>query len=397
MSNYLIGVTGGIACYKTITLCRLLIKSGHNVRVIMTENACKFVTPLTFESITRNRAYVGEFDGGLDPDIIEHIELAGWADEFIIAPATANTIAKAAHGIADNLLTSTITVYSRPIYIAPAMNVDMYANPVTQANIEKLRQYGHRIIEPAEGEMACNASGKGRMCEPEDIFKILESDLPMKGVRVLVTAGPTVEPIDPVRYITNRSSGKMGIAIAKKAMEMGAEVKIVSGPVTESLDGLLYESVQTADQMLEAVKNNLEVTDILIMAAAVADYRPVEYSDRKIKKNDDDMTIELVKNPDILKTIAPLKKDGQVFAGFAAESNDVKENALKKLADKKLDLIAANDISRSDIGFETDYNEISLFFADGTQADSAKLLKSEIAEMILNVCLDIFGKKNGSV
>jgi len=397
MSNYLVGVSGGIACYKTITLCRLLMKAGHDVRVIMTDNACKFITPLTFETITRHRAYVGEFDAGIDPAIIEHIDLAGWADEFIIAPATANTMAKIAYGIADNLLTSTALVYKKPIIFAPAMNVDMFADITTQENMQKLVKNGNRIIDPGVGEMACQAEGKGRMAEPEEIIDYLFGENPLTGVRILVTAGPTVEPIDPVRYISNRSSGKMGTAIARKAMELGANVKVVSGPVTASLDGLDVLNIQTAEEMLRGVKEHLDTTDILIMAAAVADYKPADYSELKIKKNADDMNIRLEKNPDILKTIADSKKSGQVFAGFAAESNDVRENALKKLEAKKLDFIVANDISRSDIGFETDQNEVSMYFSDGTTLDSGKIDKSDVAEIILEKALEIFRKKNGSV
>ena len=397
MSKFLIGVAGGIACYKTITLCRLLMKAGHDVRVIMTDNACKFITPLTFETITRNRAYTGEFDPGIAPDMIEHIDLAGWADEFVIAPATANVMAKIAHGIADNLLTSTALVYQRPIIFSPSMNVDMYADATTQENLQKLEKLGNRIIEPGVGEMACKAEGKGRMAEPEEIFEYLFADKPLSGIRVLVTAGPTVEPIDPVRYISNRSSGKMGTAIARKAVEMGAKVKVVSGPVTANLGGLDAINVQTADEMLNAVKANLADTDILIMAAAIADYKPADYSELKIKKTSDDMNIRLEKNPDILKTIAGDKQAGQVFAGFAAESNDVRENALKKLEAKKLDFIVANDISRSDIGFETDQNEVSMFFADGSTLESGKIDKSAVASIILDKALEIFRKKNGSV
>ncbi|PLX66471.1 MAG: bifunctional phosphopantothenoylcysteine decarboxylase/phosphopantothenate--cysteine ligase CoaBC [Denitrovibrio sp.] len=393
MSNYLIGVSGGIACYKTLTLCRLLMKAGHDVRVVMTENACKFVTPLAFETITRNRAYVGEFDAGLDPATIEHIDLAGWADEFVIAPATANTIAKIAHGIADNLLTSTILPYKKRLLIAPAMNVDMYANPITQENLKKVEAMGHMIIDPGTGEMACDAEGKGRMAEPEDIFQILTAEMPLKGVKVLVTAGPTAEPIDPVRYITNRSSGKMGAAIARKASEMGAEVKLIAGPVSINLNGLNVTSVTTAEEMLNAVRENLADTDMLIMAAAVADYKPAQYSEKKIKKNNEEMNVPLTRNPDILKTISAEKLEKQVFVGFAAESNDVKENALAKLQSKKLDLIVANDISRGDIGFESDENEVSLYFADGTNLESGKMHKSEVAKLIINRAFDIFRGK----
>ena len=394
MPNYLIGVTGGIACYKTITLCRLLMKAGHDVRVIMTDNSCKFVTPLTFETITRNRAYTGEFDAGLAPDIIEHIDLANWADEFVIAPATANSIAKIANGIADNLLTSTVLVYDKPIIFSPAMNVDMYTNVATQENLKKLADWGHKIIDPGVGEMACQAEGKGRMAEPEEIFQYLCGDMPLKGLNILITAGPTVEPIDPVRYISNRSSGKMGVAIAKTAISMGANVKVVAGPVTVSLEGLDATCIQTADEMLEAVRSNLKDTDILIMAAAVADYKVSKYSDKKIKKTDENMTIELEKNPDILKSIASLKGDKQVFVGFAAESNEVRDNALKKLEAKRLDFIVANDISRADIGFETDQNEVSIYFSDGSTVDSGKIEKSKVAELILDRALKILRDKN---
>jgi phosphopantothenoylcysteine decarboxylase/phosphopantothenate--cysteine ligase len=371
------------------------MKDGHDVKVIMTDNACKFVTPLAFETITRNRAYIGEFDAGLDPDMIEHIDLAGWADEFIIAPATANTIAKIVNGLADNLITSTVLAYTKPIRIAPAMNVDMLANPVTQRNLKLLEEMGHDIIDPGVGEMACKADGKGRMSEPEEIMEHVFGNRELSGLKILVTAGPTVEAIDPVRFISNRSSGKMGVAIARKAKEMGAEVKVVSGPVSVSLDGLNSESVQTADEMLNAVRENLAETDILIMAAAVADYKIAQYSDIKIKKSSDDITLKLVKNPDILKEVTSDKKDGQVFTGFAAESNDVRDNAIKKLESKKLDMIVANDISRADIGFETDENEVAIYFADGKVVESGKVSKTEVAELILKNALNVFRVKNG--
>ncbi|MGE4317841.1 MAG: bifunctional phosphopantothenoylcysteine decarboxylase/phosphopantothenate--cysteine ligase CoaBC [Deferribacterales bacterium] len=396
-TNVLVGVTGGIACYKAVHLCRLLIKAGYSVKVVMTPAACSFVTPLTFQSITRNRVYVNEFEAGTEPEIIEHIELAGWADEFIIAPATANTIAKIANGIADNLLTSTVLPYTRPIYIAPAMNVDMYANKATQKNLNTVAGLGHIIIDPGTGEMACKAEGKGRMAEPEEIFDAVFSHRPLSGLKVVVTAGPTSEPIDPVRYITNRSSGKMGIALARQAKVMGADVRLIAGPVTADISGLDAVRVQTADEMLTALKQETPSADILIMAAAVADYKAAEYSDKKIKKSDDDMVIRLSKNPDILKSLSGGKRENQVFAGFAAESHDLAQNARKKLIEKKLDMIVANDISRKDIGFETDDNEVTIFFSDGTSADSGKKSKTEIAELILAQALEIYRKKNGSV
>lgn len=395
----LLGVTGGIACYKSVHLCRLMVKAGCDVRVIMTPAACSFVTPLTFQAITGNRVYTNEFEAGVEPEMIEHVHLAGWADDFIIAPATANIIAKIAHGIADDLLTSTVLPYKKPIRIAPSMNVDMYANPVTQKNLSLLASLGHDLIDPNTGEMACRTEGKGRMAEPEEIFDyVFCAEKPLAGLKVLVTAGATSEPIDPVRFISNRSSGKMGVAAARKAQSLGAEVTLVAGSVSVNLDGLNVVKVQTALEMLEAVKKEIESTDILVMAAAVADFRIAEYSDTKIKKTDEnEMTIRLVKNPDILKEIAPLKKAGQVFVGFAAESDNLAANARKKLNEKNLDMIAANDISRSDIGFGTDENELTVFFRDREAVNTGKVPKEKAAETILLLAKEVHGKKNGSV
>ena len=393
-TNILIGVTGGIACYKIPGLCRLFKKDGHDVRVIMTENACNFITPLTFESVTYERVYTGEFEAGLQPGFIEHIDLAAWADVFIVAPATANTIAKAAAGICDNLLLSTLIVYKDPVYYVPSMNTDMLNNPLTQANIEKLKSLGHKILDPAEGELACKASGKGRMPEPEEIFQfvskdgaLINSDKPLAGKKVLVTAGPTREYIDPVRYITNRSSGKMGISVCRQALMMGAEVTLIAGPVSADTSGIDTVCVETAEEMLSAVQDNVAGADILIMAAAVADYKPGEYSEDKIKKESDAMSIALVKNPDILSELSKNKKESQVFCGFAAESRDIEKYALDKLRRKNLDMIVANDISRQDIGFETDDNEASIFFRDGRRIDSGKVAKGELSELILSECL----------
>jgi phosphopantothenoylcysteine decarboxylase/phosphopantothenate--cysteine ligase len=395
----LLGVTGGIACYKSVHLCRLMVKAGHEVRVIMTPAACSFVTPLTFQAITGNRVYTNEFEAGIEPEMIEHVHLAGWADDFIIAPATANIIAKIAHGIADDLLTSTVLPYKKPIRIAPSMNVDMYANPVTQKNLAILASLGHDLIDPNTGEMACRTEGKGRMAEPEEIFDyVFCREKPLAGLKVLVTAGATAEAIDPVRFITNRSSGKMGLAVARVAAALGAEVQLIAGLTSVSTDGFNVTKVQSALEMLEAVKSAAEQTDILVMAAAVADFRVAEYSGTKIKKTDDsEMTLKLIKNPDILKELAPLKKSGQVFVGFAAESDNLEANARKKLAEKKLDMIAANDISRSDIGFETDENEIMVFFADKEPFATGKVSKDAAAEKLLLLAFEIYGKKNGSV
>jgi len=385
MTNILIGVTGGIACYKSVILCRLFIKAGCKVKVILTDNAAKFVTPLTFEAVTGSRVYTDEFSPGNDPDIIEHIELAEWADEFILAPASANTIAKMAGGIADNLLTSTLLVYQKPVIIAPAMNTNMYENPLTQENMTKLSRLGHRIIEPDSGGLACRVEGKGRMKEPEDIFEeVYAKDRFLEGRKVLVTAGPTREYLDPVRYITNRSSGKMGYAVAEEAKKCGADVVLVSGPVNiQAGSGIKRIDVETAGEMFDAVMAELDNADIVIMSAAVADYAPEMYNEQKIKKNDEDIEIKLKKNPDILKNAGEKKKDKQVLIGFAAESEELEKNAVKKLKAKNLDFIVANDISRKDIGFDTEDNEASIFFADGSRLESGKLTKKELACLII--------------
>lgn len=399
MNNVLIGITGGIAAYKSAALCRLFVKNGYSVKVIMTDNACAFITPLTFEALTGNRAYTGEFDPGLEPGNIEHIDLAEWADIFVIAPATANSIAKIAHGIADNLLTSTVLVYKKPIYICPAMNTNMLENPATQANIKTVENIGHNIIEPAVGELACGISGRGRVPEPEEIYdavvKPVNQDL--KGLNIIVTAGPTREDIDPVRYITNRSSGKMGFAAALEAKKRGADVTLVAGPVNIDTSKVNTVKVYSAVDMLNVLKEKINDADILIMAAAVADYAPEEYADQKIKKTGDDMIIRLKKNPDILSELKIIKKDSQVFVGFAAESQNLCENAQDKLARKGLDFIVANDISRNDIGFDTENNEALILYADGTSEDTGFIEKGSMGAVILDRASEIFRKKNGSL
>jgi phosphopantothenoylcysteine decarboxylase/phosphopantothenate--cysteine ligase len=383
MANILIGVSGGIACYKIPNLCRLFKKAGHEVRVILTDNAARFVTPLTFESVTGIRAYIGEFDHGLDPDMIEHIDLAAWADKFIIAPATANFLAKATIGIADNLLTSTILAYTKPLYLVPAMNTNMFYHEATQANLKTLSARGHYIIEPDSGELACGTEGKGRMKDPEELFKLIEGEKPLKGKTVLITAGGTIEAVDPVRFISNRSSGKMGLAVADKAKEMGANVKVIAGNVTADFSRFDTVYVESAVDMLNAVTAHITNCDILIKAAAVADYAPIEAAPQKIKKTDGEFVLRMKKNPDILKEISHLKKYGQVFCGFAAESENLSDNALKKLNEKKLDMIVANDISRSDIGFGSDSNEAEIFFANGEKEHFKKGSKASLAELIL--------------
>lgn len=387
MSNILIGITGGIAVYKIPYLCRKFISGGHSVKVIMTENAAKFVTPLTFEAITKNRVYIDDYLVDTEPGSIDHIDLGKWADTVIIAPATANTIAKFACGIADNLLCSAYLALekNKRVFIAPAMNTNMYLNPSTQQNIDILRKRGHIILDPVEGELACKDTGIGKMQEPDNIYENVvyhtQENQPLKGVKIIVTAGPTVEDIDPVRFISNRSSGKMGFAIGEKAEQMGAEVLMITGPVNIK-SHLNTINIRSAEEMLETLKKNILQYDVLIMSAAVADYTVREYSYSKIKKSDD-LLLRLRKNPDILSELSAEKKNGQIFVGFAAESDNLQENALKKLKSKNLDFIIANDISRDDIGFDSDFNEVTIFSKNGSKEKISKCSKKQIAEIIL--------------
>lgn len=390
MSNILIGITGGIAAYKVPQLCRQFILNGHNVKVIMTENATKFITPLTFESITGNRVYIDDFKLYIEPDTIKHISLSDWADIFIIAPATANTIGKIANGIADNLLTSSVLAFdtSKPLILAPAMNSKMYRNVLFQRNLEKLKDAGFHIVDPITGVLACKDEGVGKMAEPEDIYifcrRFLKKSEILKGKKVLVTAGPTVENIDPVRFISNRSSGKMGYALAEAAYEFGAEVLLISGP-TNLKTFIDKKVVQSADEMFVEVMNFIENVDILIMSAAVADYKVINYSQEKIKKKSDHLELHLTKNKDILKEASRIKKNGQIFVGFAAESHNLEENAIEKMKEKKLDLIVANDISRKDIGFDSEDNEVTLFLSNGNKLKFDKMNKKLLSEEIIKV------------
>lgn len=390
MSNILIGITGGIAAYKIPQLCRQFILNGHDVKVIMTENATKFITPLTFESITGNRVYIDDFKLYIEPDTIKHISLSDWADIFIIAPATANTIGKIANGIADNLLTSSVLAYdtSKPLVLAPAMNSKMYRNVLFQRNLDKLKDAGFHIVDPITGVLACKDEGVGKMAEPEDIYifcrRFLRKSEILKGKKVLVTAGPTVENIDPVRFISNRSSGKMGYALAETAYEHGAEVLLISGP-TNLKTFIDKKVVQSADEMFVEVMNFIKNVDILIMSAAVADYKVANYSQEKIKKRSDHLELYLTKNKDILKEASKIKKNGQIFVGFAAESHNLEENAIEKMKEKKLDLIVANDISRKDIGFDSEDNEVTLFLSNGNKLKFDKMNKKLLSEEIIKV------------
>lgn len=367
-----LGVTGGIACFKAAALASVLKKQHADVQVLMTENATKFVTPLTFEQLTGNKALVDTFDRNFVHSV-EHIAVADRADFVLIAPATANIIAKLAHGLADDMLTTTVLACRCKKAIAPAMNTGMLENPVTQDNIETLRRYGWEIIEPAEGRLACGTSGKGRLPEPDALLAVclhaLAHEKDMTGLRVLVTAGPTQEAIDPVRYLTNHSSGRMGYAIAKAAANRGAAVTLVSGPT--ALEKPAYVEtvdVVTAQQMYDAVTALAPDMDVVIKAAAVADYRPVSIADNKLKKNDEDLSIPLERTEDILGTLGANKRPGQFLCGFSMETENMLENSRAKLAKKNLDMIAANNVKQEGAGFAVDTNILTLITEDGETA-----------------------------
>ena len=385
--NILIGVTGGIAAYKVVEVASRLKKSGANVRVMMTLAATEFVSPRTFEEITGNAVFVEMF-GDAAHFHVAHVALADFADLILIAPATANFLAKAAHGIADDLLTTTILASDKPLLIAPSMNTKMFLNPATQDNLKALKARGVKILEPAVGELACGTSGKGRLPEPVDICAVVEkffaSEPILSGKKVLVTAGGTIEPIDPVRYIGNRSSGRMGYEIAKSAVNSGAEVVLVSGKSEiEPPNGLkAFIKVESALQMRDEVLKHFETVDCVIMSAAVADYRVKNVSEQKIKKSDETLTLELVKNPDILKELGNLKKS-QVLIGFAAETQNILDYARKKLVEKNLNFIVANDVTAEGAGFGVSTNIASIIWRDGQIETFNKMSKADLAEKIV--------------
>ena len=385
--NILIGVTGGIAAYKVVEVASRLKKSGANVRVMMTLAATEFVSPRTFEEITGNAVFVEMF-GDAAHFHVAHVALADFADLILIAPATANFLAKAAHGIADDLLTTTILASDKPLLIAPSMNTKMFLNPATQDNLKALKARGVKILEPAVGELACGTSGKGRLPEPVDICAVVEkffaSEPILSGKKVLVTAGGTIEPIDPVRYIGNRSSGRMGYEIAKSAVNSGAEVVLVSGKSEiEPPNGLkAFIKVESALQMRDEVLKHFETVDCVIMSAAVADYRVKNVSEQKIKKSDENLTLELVKNPDILKELGNLKKS-QVLIGFAAETQNILDYARKKLVEKNLNFIVANDVTAEGAGFGVSTNIASIIWRDGQIETFNKMSKADLAEKIV--------------
>lgn len=396
----LLGVTGGIAAYKTASLASALRKQHADVHVIMTANATRFIAPLTFETLTNNRCTVDTFDRNFKYDV-EHISLAKSADLILIAPATADFIAKAAHGIADDMLTTVVLAARCPKLVAPAMNTAMYENPITQDNLKTLKKYGFRIIEPASGLLACGDTGAGKMPEPEDLLdEILftaarEKDL--AGLRVVVTAGPTQEDIDPVRYITNHSSGKMGYALATAAAYRGAEVTLISGPTAlDSPRHVARIDVRSAAEMHDAVLAALPDADMLFKAAAVADYTPATTYDHKVKKKDGDLQIPLRRTADILQDAARIRTDHQVLCGFSMETENLIENSRGKLERKHLDMIAANSLRTAGAGFATDTNVITVITKDGV-TELGMESKFDTSNDLLDIAKRMYDAKNGNV
>ncbi|EZX26462.1 phosphopantothenoylcysteine decarboxylase/phosphopantothenate-cysteine ligase [Staphylococcus aureus C0673] len=392
MKNILLAVTGGIAAYKAIDLTSKLTQSGYQVRVMLTENAKQFVTPLAFQAISRNHVYTDTFDEK-DVSEIQHITLADWADAVIVAPATANTISKLANGLADNMVTSTLLATTAPVFIAPAMNVHMLEHPSTVENMSRLRNYGYKFIAPGEGYLACGYVARGRMEEPITILTIIDDyfkeqaqpqTFALKGKNVLVTAGPTVEKVDAVRYFTNRSSGKMGYALAEAARDLGANVTLVSGEtnLTQPV-GVEFVQVTSAEDMFQAVKSRMNDMDMIIKAAAVADYTPVETSEHKMKKKNGDLQLTFKRTTDILKYLGE-HKDKQYLVGFAAETDNVEEYAMGKLKKKNADVIVANHVANEAIGFRSSDNEVDMYFANGYKVPIAKASKQQVAIKILN-------------
>lgn len=387
-----VGITGSIAAYKAAELVSQLKKRGAVVHCVMTESAQAFVSPLTFRTLSQNPVITEMF---AEPQHweVEHVGLATAADLFVVAPATANILAKVSYGLADNFLTTAILATKAPVLFAPAMNVQMYENAVTQENITRLKERGYFFVEPGEGDLACGVRGKGRLAELELILarveELLVQDKPLQGKKVLVTAGPTREPLDPVRFLSNRSSGKMGYALARQAQLMGAEVILISGPTAlEPSPGVSFIPVETAEEMYQAVMAHAADCQIIIKAAAVGDYRPKERKTEKIKKQPGDLVLELTRNPDILAELGSRKKENeQILVGFAAETEKVLLSAAEKVQKKHLDFIVANDVLRAGAGFACDTNIVTLVFPDGRKKEFGKLSKDEVARAILQEIL----------
>lgn len=389
--NVVLGVTGGIAVYKALDVVSRLKKHNINVHVIMTESACKFVTPLSFQSLSQNMVVKDMFEEPKSFEI-QHISLSHKADLIAVVPATANIIGKVANGIADDMLSTTIMATKAKVIFAPAMNTNMYTNPITQSNIQKLKDYGYGFINPGSGRLACGDIGEGKLADTEIITERILSELyepkDMKGKKVVVTAGPTRADIDPVRFISNRSTGKMGFAIAEEARDRGAEVVLVSGPTDlKDPQGMKVVRVNTNGEMLNAVMSEYDDADIVVKAAAVSDYKIKEYSSEKIKKGDGNLVLEFVRDNDILKTLGERKKN-QILVGFAAESNDLIKNAEKKLEKKNLNYIVANNIVQDNAGFGTDTNIVTIIKRDGTirslESMSKRKVGHELFKMILS-------------
>ncbi len=392
--NILLGVCGSIASYKSASLTRLLIKAGANVKIVMTSDACNFITPLTLSTLSKNLVLTEYFDPKTGK-WNNHVELGLWADIFIIAPATANTLAKFANGICDNLLAAVYLSAKCPVYLAPAMDLDMWKHPATQKNINSLISNGNFIINPAYGELASGLTGEGRMAEPEEIIVLISQELkkklPLAGKKALVTAGPTYEAIDPVRFIGNHSSGKMGYAIAEELSALGANVTLISGPSALKLvdKNIIRIDVTSAKEMLEASVSNFPGTDISILSAAVADYRPKEVSTLKIKKDSPAFELELVKTSDILTTLGQKKKAGQILVGFALETDNEVANAIKKLEKKNLDFIVLNSLSDEGGAFKNDNNKITIIDRDHHKENFDLKPKNEVAIDICKKILDL--------
>ncbi len=392
----ILGVTGGIAAYKAVELLRLLMGAEAQVQVVMTQSAQEFVTPLTFQALSGLPVRTALF--GPDTDPLEHISLAQSVDAIIIAPATANCLGKIAMGIGDDLLTTLILAATRPILVCPAMNVKMYENPVVQGNLSLLRQRGFHIVEPETGEMACGAYGSGRLPEPAAIMEAVTELLSPKdlvGYKILVSAGPTHEDLDPVRFLTNRSTGKMGYALARVARRRGADVCLVSGPSTLAAPaGVERVPVRSALEMQQVLADRFSLTDVLIMSAAVSDYRPAGFAGHKIKRDGPEIQVKLVHNPDILAGLGA-NKTRQILVGFAAETQDVLQHAQDKLKRKYLDMIVANDVSAPDSGFAVDTNQVILIHRSGTVESLPLLSKEEVAERVLDRVAALLAGRQG--
>lgn len=393
--HIILGISGGIAAYKSATLLRLFIKAGAEVQVVMTPAGKEFITPVTLSALS-GKPVVSEFFTANTGEWHSHVDLGLWADAMVIAPATASTIAKMANGVADNMLITTYLSAKAPVFVAPAMDLDMFAHPTTTRNLDLLRSYGNTIIEPASGELASHLVGKGRMEEPENIFKVIEAFFArkedLKGKRMLVTAGPTYEKIDPVRFIGNYSTGKMGYAIAEEAASRGAEVVLVSGPVdlTTRHPAIDLVKVESAREMLAACEERFDSVDYAVMCAAVADYAPADCAATKIKREGNEPpVIHLVKNPDIARTLGIKKRPGQKMVGFALETDHEFDNAMTKLRSKNLDMIVLNSLRDKGAGFGTDTNKITIFTADGGETSFALKSKREVAADIIDTLITL--------